>query len=131
MRMIGFSTGALARGDYRRALRMLANKDVNAVELSALRLEELRPLVEDLDNLDLRKFRYVAFHAPSSLDPSFEAATIKLLEHVAGRGWTIIVHPNAMHNPCGLGPLRRPFMHRKYGQTEADRPDCGGSCEDL
>lgn len=53
--------------DYRHALRMLADKDVNAVELSALRQEELRPLVEDLENLDLRKFQYIAFHAPSSL----------------------------------------------------------------
>jgi hypothetical protein len=96
--MIGFSTRALARGDYRQALRMLADEDLNAVELSALRQEKLKPLVEDLDNLDLRKFRYVAFHAPSSLDPSFEAATIKLLEHVAARGWPIIIHPNAMHN---------------------------------
>lgn len=35
MRIIGFSTGALSRGDYRQALEMLADKDVNAVELSA------------------------------------------------------------------------------------------------
>lgn len=98
MRMIGFSTGALSRGDYRQALEMLADKDVSAVELSALRHDELQPLVEDLDNLDLHKFRYIAFHAPSSLDPSLEGTTIKLLEHVAGRGWPIIVHPNAMHN---------------------------------
>ena len=67
MRTIGFSTGALSRGDYRQALEMLADKDVSAVELSALRQEELRPLVEDLDNLDLSRFRYIAFHAPSSL----------------------------------------------------------------
>jgi hypothetical protein len=71
MRTIGFSTGALARSDYRSALRMLADKEVNAVELSALRQEELQPLVEDLDKLDLRKFRYIAFHAPSSLDNAF------------------------------------------------------------
>jgi hypothetical protein len=58
MRIIGFSTGALARGDYRHALEMLSDKPVTAVELSALRQDELRPLVEDLDNLDLRRFRY-------------------------------------------------------------------------
>lgn len=50
MRMIGFSTGALALGDYRHALEMLVDKDVNALELSALRQDELQPLVEDLDN---------------------------------------------------------------------------------
>jgi hypothetical protein len=98
MRTIGFSTGALSRGDYREALEMLADKDVNAVELSALLQDVLRPLVEDLDNLDLHKLRYIAFHAPSSLDASFEGTAIKLLEHVAGRGWPIVVHPNAMHD---------------------------------
>ena len=98
MRMIGFSTGALALGNYRHALRMLADKDVNAVELSALRQEELEPLIKDLENLDLRKFQYIAFHAPSSLEPSIEGTALKLLEQVAGRGWPIIVHPNVMHN---------------------------------
>jgi hypothetical protein len=100
MRMIGFSTGALARGNYRQALGMLADKNVNAVELSALRQEELQPLIEDLDHLDLSKFRYVAFHAPSALDPAFEGTAIQLLERVAARGWPIILHPNAMHDPA-------------------------------
>jgi hypothetical protein len=54
MRTAGFSTGALARGDYRHALEMLSDKPVTAVELPALRQDELRPLVEDLDNLNLR-----------------------------------------------------------------------------
>jgi hypothetical protein len=43
MRTIGFSTGALAERYYRRALQMLAHKPVNAVELSALRQDELQP----------------------------------------------------------------------------------------
>jgi len=100
MRTVGFSTGTLARGDYRRALEMLSDKPVNAVELSALRQDELRPLVEDLDNLNLRRFRYVAFHAPSSIEPSFEFPAIELLKRVAARGWPIIVHPNAMSAPA-------------------------------
>ena len=77
---------------------MLADKDVNAVELSALRQEELEALIGDLENLDLRKFQYIAFHAPSSLEPSFERTALELLEQVAGRGWPIVVHPNVMHN---------------------------------
>jgi len=79
---------------------MLEDQDVNAVELSALRQEELQPLVEDLDNLDLCKFRYIAFHAPSSLEPAFEATAVQLLKCVTRRGWPIIVHPNAMHDPA-------------------------------
>lgn len=126
MRMIGFSTGALARSDYRLALGMLADKNVNAVELSALRQEELQPLVEDLDNLDLSKFRYIAFHAPSSLDPTFEVMAIQLLERVAMRGWPIIVHPNAMHDPAAwahfdaLLCIENMDKRKPIGQTATD-----------
>ena len=41
MRTFGISTGALAYGDFRRALEMLRRYDTNAVELSALRQPEL------------------------------------------------------------------------------------------
>ena len=126
MKTIGFSTGALAGGNYRHALRMLADKDVNAVELSALRQEELQPLVEDLDNLDLHKFQYIAFHAPSSLDPAFEVTAVRLLASVAARGWPIIVHPNAMHDPAAwahfdaLLCIENMDKRKPIGQTAAD-----------
>jgi hypothetical protein len=126
MRTVGFSTGALARGDYRHALEMLSNKPVTAVELSALRQDELRPLVEDLGNLNLRCFPYVAFHAPSSIDPSFELTAIELLERVAARGWPIIVHPNAMSTPLvwarfdDLLCIENMDKRKSVGQTAAD-----------
>jgi len=97
MRNIGFSTGALALGDFSAALGMLAGKNSSAVELSALRQNELAPLVEQLDRLDLNRFAYVSFHAPSSIEPAFEVETLRLLEQVARRGWPIIVHPDVMH----------------------------------
>src|SRR5579872_2245383 len=96
MRQIGFSTGALALGDFRAALEMMAGKHCSAVELSALRQEELAPLVAQLDLLDLRNFEYVSFHAPSALEPTFENDALRLLEQVALRQWPIIVHPDAM-----------------------------------
>ena len=99
MRNIGFSTGALARNDFRRALQMLIGKNVSAVELSALRQDELVPLVEQLDHLDLSPFKYISFHAPSSMEPTFEPLAIELLLQVAARKWPIVVHPNAMHTP--------------------------------
>jgi hypothetical protein len=99
MRLMGFSTGALARGDFRGALRMLEGKKVCAVELSALRQDELAPLVRQLPELDLRPFKYISFHAPSSMEPSFETTALQLLEEVAARKWPIIVHPDAMHTP--------------------------------
>ena len=126
MRTIGFSTGALARRHYQRALQMLADKPANAVELSALRQDELQPLVEHLDNLDLGKFSYKAFHAPSSIDRSFEPVAIKLLEQVASRGWPIIVHPDAMHTPAAwahfgdLLCIENMDKRKPVGQTAVD-----------
>ena len=99
MRCIGFSTGALAKNDFRKALQMLSGKNVSAVELSALRQDELVPLVEQLDDLDLNTFKYVSFHAPSAMEPSFEPLALELLLQVAARKWPIVVHPNAMYNP--------------------------------
>lgn len=40
----------------------------DAVEVSALRFEELEPLVGDLDCLPLKGYRYVSFHAPSAFN---------------------------------------------------------------
>ncbi len=99
MKCIGFSTGALARNDFRRALQMLSDKDVSAVELSALRQNELAPLVEQLDQLKLGGFQYISFHAPSAMEPAFEPMALELLEQVAARNWPIVVHPDAMHTP--------------------------------
>jgi hypothetical protein len=99
MRCIGFSTGALARSDFRSALQMLKGKSASAVELSALRQEELMPLVKQLNDLDLTSFKYVAFHAPSSMEHSFEPVALELLGEVAARNWPIVVHPDAMHTP--------------------------------
>jgi hypothetical protein len=93
---IGFSTGALALADFRSALEMLRNKPCDAVELSALRFEELRPLVEALDTLDLGQFAVVSFHAPGKINPQFERETVTLLVRVAQNGWTIVVHPDAI-----------------------------------
>jgi hypothetical protein len=99
MKCIGFSTGALARNDFRRALQMLTGKNVSAVELSALRQDELAPLVEQLDQLDLSPFKYVSFHAPSAMERSFEPVALELLHQVAARRWPIVVHPDAMYTP--------------------------------
>jgi hypothetical protein len=126
MRCIGFSTGALARGDFRLALQMLSGKNVNAVELSALRQDELAPLVQHLDQLDLSRFQYIAFHAPSAMEQSYEPTALELLKHVAARNWPIIVHPDAMHNPPAwacLGDclcIENMDKRKPIGQTATD-----------
>jgi len=78
---------------------MLADRNVCAVELSALRQDELIPLVRQLSDLDLTPFKYVAFHAPSLIESSFEPTALELLSEVVAHRWPIIVHPDAMHTP--------------------------------
>ncbi|HWZ83573.1 MAG TPA: TIM barrel protein [Terriglobales bacterium] len=126
MRSVGFSTGALARSDFRLALQMLAGKEVSAVELSALRQDELVPLVNHIGQLDLTPFEYVSFHAPSTMEPVFEPLALELLERVAARGWLIIVHPDAMHTRsewARLGDrlcLENMDKRKPIGQTAKD-----------
>ena len=65
MRPIGFSTGALALGDFRRALSMLKDVGARSVELSALRDHEVDALMKALPGLELSGYRYVSVHVPS------------------------------------------------------------------
>ncbi len=97
-RSIGFSTGALAFGNFRLALDMLRGYQVNAVELSALRQPELDPLWGAVRDLDLSQYDYVAVHAPSEIVPAMELHVVTCLLDLAGRGWPIVVHPDAIHD---------------------------------
>lgn len=99
MRIMGFSTGALAYGDFRHALEILKDKKTTAVELSALREHELAPLVQALDSLDLSDFKYVSVHSPSSFDRSHESEVIELLRKIVARNWPVVVHPNTLYTP--------------------------------
>jgi len=96
MRPIGFSTGALAKGDFRRALQLLAPFRLPAVELSALRLNELPRLVDAANDLDLTGYRYVSVHAPSYFVAAEERYVASQLAHFAARDWPIVLHPDAI-----------------------------------
>lgn len=96
MRPIGFSAGALAYADLRDALRMLAQKNVQALELSALRQFELAPLLKAIPSLDLSAFDYISIHAPSQFEPNWEAALWEQLAGEVSRGWPIVLHPDAV-----------------------------------
>lgn len=97
MRPIGFSTGAVAYSDFRRALVLLAAEPVNCIELSALRFHEVVPLLDALDTLDLRRYQYVSLHAPSTFDSDQELFLIEQLQRVP-RGWPIVLHPDTIRN---------------------------------
>jgi len=64
MRPIGFSTGAIAKGDFVKGLETARSVSLDCVELSALRTHELRPLLDALPGLALSEFGYVSIHAP-------------------------------------------------------------------
>lgn len=98
MRPFGFSTGALALGDFRLALRMLEGIDLDAIELSALRVRELSALTDFARQADLDRFSYVSIHAPTDYDPSQEAGVVERLAGPAARGWPIVVHPDAIRD---------------------------------
>lgn len=95
---IGFSTGTLAYGDFRRGLELVHGRGFDAVELSALRDRELPALISALDGLDLSSFTYVSVHAPSRYETLSENEVLELLEPVAQRQWPIIVHPDVIHD---------------------------------
>jgi sugar phosphate isomerase/epimerase len=97
-RTIGFSTGALAFSDFRRALDMLRPHAVRAVELSALRQPELEPLRVAAAELDLSQFGYVAVHAPSRIEPGTEADVVASLLEFASRRWPVVTHPDAIRD---------------------------------
>ncbi|SRR6266568_3959594 len=143
MAPIGFSTGAVAKADFRRALVALIAADIKAVELSALRVAELQPLIDALDELDLSHFDYISVHAPSSFSETEEAGIAGALMNFANRGWPIIVHPNVIRQPgvwAGLGRHllienmdRRKPLGRTAAELEmlmAELPEAG-LCLDL
>lgn len=94
--IIGFSTGSLAFGNFNRALEMLVNKNVNAIELSALREEELPTLINSIRDLNLDKYKYISIHAPSKLKNTTEDEVIKYLSALIEFNWHIIVHPDVI-----------------------------------
>lgn len=97
---IGYSTGALAKSDFRRGLEILRRHEIDVVEISALRDTELLPIMEALDDLDLRFASYLSFHAPSKFEASSEGKIASQLRNLAHRHCPIILHPDAIFDPC-------------------------------
>jgi hypothetical protein len=98
MRPTGFSTGALAKGDARRALAILSGRGARAVELSALRLHEVQPLRAAARSMDLGAYDYVSVHAPSRFEAADEPRVVDAMAELAQRGWPIVLHPDTIHD---------------------------------
>jgi hypothetical protein len=96
MRSIGFSTGALALGDFDKGLALMAARHTSVIELSALREEELPTLMGALDRLHLHGYKYVSVHAPSRLRTINEAVVADMLRPCVDREWHVVLHPDAI-----------------------------------
>jgi len=127
MRPVGFSTGALARADFKRALHELEGKPVNSIELSALRYQELSVLLSALKELSLNSYRYIAIHAPSQFDENQEREVVRLLREFVPRDWTIVVHPDTIHDfACWL-----PFGAQLAVENMDRRKSTGRTADEL
>jgi hypothetical protein len=129
MKPIGFSTGALAKGDFAVGLAVQRGVPrIDAVELSALRDHELPSLVAAIPNLDLDAFEYVSFHAPSKLQSLDERTIFELLLALPD-SWPIIVHPELLQTPALWQQLGERLCLEKHGQPKDDGTnDRGVAC---
>lgn len=99
-RLIGFSSGSLAKGNFQYAIDVLRTYNIDVIELSALREHELAPLLHALaQGLDVSDFRSVSFHAPSKLKELDAGKLCDMLEPIVARKWNIIVHPDLIDDP--------------------------------
>ena len=96
MRPIGFSTGALALGDFDAALGMLKGINTKVVELSALREREVSSLMTALPHLELSRFAYVSVHVPSKFETLTEADIAVRLRPCIERQIPIVIHPDVI-----------------------------------
>jgi hypothetical protein len=128
MRDIGFSTGALAKSDVRKALRLSCGLGTGAVEYSALRFEELSPLVEFLLKEGPGDYRYSSFHAPSQFKPEDEKAVVELLWKLIDRhAMHIVVHPDVISDHG----LWRKFGTRLCVENMDHRKPVGRTADEL
>jgi hypothetical protein len=126
MVLIGFSTGAVALGNFEPALALLGDTSMTAVELSALRLRELPGLISALPKLDLRQYSYVSIHAPSSFSEPEEENVVQLLQNVP-EDRPIILHPDTIFD----FELWRPFGRKITIENMDRRKQVGRSAEEL
>jgi hypothetical protein len=84
-------------GDFDRALAVLSRYAFEAIELSALRISEVEPLINALPSLNLCRYKYISFHAPSSFSEDEEEHLVRLLSDLPPT-WPIVLHPDAIYS---------------------------------
>ena len=98
MHPVGYTTGALCRGDWQTALCILRDSRFTAIELGTLREWEFMGLLSHLPTLDVSKYDAVSVHCPKIQKMTEEKLT-EDLSPIYDRGWNITVHPYVIKNP--------------------------------
>lgn len=127
MRLIGYSTGAIAKSDLLFAVAFLRSLKVKALEISALRLRELPLVLEAIKALDLADFDYIAFHVPSRFTSSEEEHVVEALTSLRDTSWPLIVHPDIIATPS----LWRTFGAQLCIENMDQRKPVGQTSEHL
>jgi hypothetical protein len=128
MRHIGFSTGAVACGDFSSALALLATQHgIDSIELSALRIHEAEPLARAIPGMDLDRYSYISFHAPSFFSAEEEAYLVDVLKQFLPEKWPIVLHPDTIHDAS----LWRALGERVAIENMDRRKSTGRTAEEL
>ena len=96
MRPTGFSTGALTKGDFATAMDWLEGEACDAIELSALREDELKPLLSSINEMDLSKYKYKSIHVPKQFVKLSEQQAVEMLLPLVSKGFNFVLHPDAI-----------------------------------
>jgi sugar phosphate isomerase/epimerase len=128
MLTIGFSTGALCRDALDEGVTAARRLNLDAVELSALRLRELAPLVQFVHNHDLTAFSYVSLHAPTDFTAEQErGVAAALLSLAREHHWHVVIHPDCIHDAS----LWAPFKEWLCIENMDKRKPAGRTVEEL
>jgi hypothetical protein len=96
MTLVGFSTGAISKGEYGGTVGLLCRHGIHAVEISVLREHEFAAFDAFMDapgtSSILSRFSFVSFHAPKTIESVSEQQMTRNLAALACRQWPIVVH---------------------------------------
>lgn len=98
MHPIGYNTGALYKGNWKRAIEELKDTKFTAIEIGLLREHEFFPFVEeDSHKLDLSMFSHISVHAPKLEEVGLktELDLVKGLRTLP-KSWAIAHHPDSI-----------------------------------
>lgn len=106
---------------------MLDGINVDAIELSALRIRELPGLLDFVGRADLDRFSHISVHAPTDYGADQDAVVAEKLAFFAEKGWPIVAHPDVIRD---FAPWRH-FGPLLFIENMDKRKPVGRTAEEL